>query len=329
LKIVLIGQSHWARDVAAGVNEFTDAQVTVVPMDTARDVPGLLRLRDLRGADVLVRVGFRPGADTPRGRTFDAALSAVRVGARGRAAYFWIGTDVANALSQAARGDDMRRFRRLTADATHVADSYQLRDELRGLGIDAAVAWMPPRHVNRGPALPAFPDRFTVLSYVPDLRHDFYGGPVLLEVARRLPDVRFRITSGEGGWASSDAPENVTFLGRVPDVAPLFAESSCLVRTVEHDGLSGMVLEALSYGRQVVYSARLPHTVYARFGDADALETALRGLVARSASVPSEDDAAAAAWVRSISDKRECWATLLSALTGGPGRPEETVAGAL
>jgi hypothetical protein len=175
--------------------------------------------------------------------------------------------------------------------------------------------------VYRDSPLPPLPRAFTALSYVPDFRHEFYGGDMLLEAARCLPEIEFRVTSGTGEWADS-VPPNVHFLGRVEDMADEFRASSCLVRMVRHDGLSNMVIEALSFGRPVVYSARLPHTRFVEFGDAHGLERALVELSARDASDPLPEDRADAAWAVEISDETECYQTLLSALTGGPGRAQ-------
>lgn len=319
MNLTLIGQSQWARDMAKGIAQFGGARTTVVPMDRLRDMYGLLRLRALRHTDVLVRVGFRPGAGTVRGRAFDALLAAATVGARARRAFFWIGTDVDNTLKQASSGASMARFRRLVLNATNVADGFGLRDELRALGVAASVAWMPPRYANRSPELPALPDRFTVLSYLPDARHEFYGSRVLLEAARRLPDVRFRIASGTGSWAI-DVPGNVEFLGRVPDIRPLMRDASCLARIVEHDGTSGMVLEALTYGRAVIYSSPFPHTTHVPFGDTEAFEYAVLALMPGGSAAFVSPDAEAATWAQAASDEAECWTTLLEALTGGPGR---------
>jgi len=326
VNILFIGQSHWCADLARGITRFTDASAETMPMDHMRDALSLTDLRKLRNADLIVRVGFRPGAHTLRGKLFDALFEFAR-GRAGRLGYFWIGTDVADTVEQDAADQDMRRFRRLTDDATHVAVSYQLRDELATIGVPAQVAWMPARHVYRDAPLPPLPEAFTVLSYVPDFRHDFYGGDMLLEAATRLPDVQFRITAGVGDWAQAK-PANVRFLGRVEDMAEEFRGCSCLVRMVRHDGLSGMVIEALSYGRPVVYSARLPHTRFVDFGDVDRLASTLRELADRVARQPAAQEVADAAWAVEISDEAECYQTLLRAFSGGSGRAEYATAGA-
>ena len=163
----LVGQSQWAYDMARGFSTVADLQATVVPMDYMRDAPRLLRLGAFRTADNLVRVGFRPGASTLRGSAFDFLLSLITAGTHAKHSFFWIGSDVQETSEQAALGGDMRRFRESTRQATHVADSFELRNELRLLGLEATVAWMPPRYPNRSSQLPRLPPRFTVLSYVP------------------------------------------------------------------------------------------------------------------------------------------------------------------
>ena len=318
MNIVFVGTPAWSSQLAEGIAAYTDASATAVPITSGKELLRPSAWRDVRGADIVVRVGVRPGADTARGRAFDTLLGAARAGAASRTACFWTGTDVLNTLAQAARGDGMRHFDEMASGMTHVAVAEWLRDELASIGIKAELAWTPARHTWRGEDLPAYPDTFTVLSYVPSGRHEFYGGPAVIEVARRLPDIQFSITSETDAWAG-DIPDNVTFLGMHQDMEACYTQSSCLVRVVEHDGLSNMVLEALSYGRPVICSAAVPHTLQVDFNDVDGIEDALRQVAASSGPVPGPAERAAADWVLSISDQAECYTKLLSAFSGGPG----------
>ena len=196
VNIVFVGTPAWSSQLAEGIATYTDASATAVPITTGKELLRPSAWRDVRGADIVVRVGVRPAADTVRGRAFDTLLGAARAGTASRTACFWTGTDVSNTLAQAARGDGMQRFDDMASGMTHVAVSEWLRDELADVGIEAELAWIPAQHIWRNENLPTFPDTFTVLSYVPGGRYEFYGGPAVIEVARRLPDIQLR--SGPG-----------------------------------------------------------------------------------------------------------------------------------
>ncbi|MFN7925812.1 MAG: glycosyltransferase [Bryobacteraceae bacterium] len=72
----------------------------------------------------------------------------------------------------------------------------------------------------------------------------------ILETARRLPSFRFLI-AGDGPqrkWLESAAPENVRFLGEVPDPWPLVSTAAYFLLASEREGMSNALLEALGAG---------------------------------------------------------------------------------
>jgi hypothetical protein len=182
------------------------------------------------------------------------------------------------------------------------------------VGVEAATAWLPAPNAPQAGAVVPLPDRFAVLTYVPDTRPGFYGGPEILEVARRLPDAVFRIVGGTGSWLADPAPDNVEFLGWRDDMARLYDESSVLLRVVEHDSVSCMAVEALAHGRPVVYSRSFPYATEVTYGDADGLEQALRDVRARG-GVPEE----AVDWARRSAEPGTCFRTIASAITAAAG----------
>jgi hypothetical protein len=311
---VCVGQGHWVTLLADGLGRFTSATASAVPIDSATDALRLLSRRAFEGADVIVVVGFRPGAHTLRGRAFDFIFTTItRRFSRASIVYFWIGTDVMNAVRDAQSGQDIRRFRKLTGGATHLADAESLKAELETIGVHADVAWMPAPNIARDEAPSPLPDDFKVLAYVPDNRFGFYGGPTLVEVARRLPEIAFRVVSGTGSWLG-DPPPNLIFLGRLASFQGVYESSSCLVRTVEHDGTSCMVLEALASARPVIYTQPFPHTRLVRFGDADDLEQAIREIRDDQAASPSTLDWEGVEFARSLSDERTCYEAISARL---------------
>lgn len=311
-RIVLAGQGHWSTTLADGLARYAGLEVEAVPLDTAGSAISLHAWRTIARASLLVRVGFRPGAATWRGRAFDSALSLAR--GRKPVAYYWIGTDVRRALLDNAAGRELPAMRKARAGARHLAGSAPLQTDLATIGIGAQLADFPWDGLPKLDELPAMPERFTVLSYVPDARSDFYGGPQLLTAARALPDARFKIMGGTGTWAP-DAPENVEFLGWVKDPSAVYADSSVVVRLAEYDSIGGTAAEGLAYGRPVVYSRELPYATTVAFDDPDALVAALRLLESRHAAGELLPDEAAAAWARETFDAprrfKELGATLV------------------
>ena len=76
IRIFVLGQPFWATRIAQALDACAaDVEATFVP---ARRYPRLLARRPGKDRVVLMRVGFRVGATTPRGRAFDAYWSLLR-----------------------------------------------------------------------------------------------------------------------------------------------------------------------------------------------------------------------------------------------------------
>jgi hypothetical protein len=195
----------------------------------------------------------------------------------------------------------------LLAGVHHIAGAQHLAEELAALGVDATAVPFPAMALAPPPAAPPMPERFRVLTYLPaglGERFAFYGGPQLLEAARALPDVEFAVMGA--ATLADDTPDNVVLLGRVEDPESEYARSSAVVRMVEHDAIGGTVCEGLMYGRHVIYTYDVPHTVCVEFGDTQALVAAIRGLYERhlAASLGLNSEGFAYAQVEFDPDRR-------------------------
>ena len=96
---------------------------------------------------------------------------------------------------------------------------------------------------------------FTVLAYAVDDRGDLYGLDFILELARRRPDIPFLLLAA----TPNDAlPANVTALDWVEDTREVMSQSTLYIRPTSHDGLSNLVLEALAFGRHVMWTHPFP-----------------------------------------------------------------------
>src|SRR5262249_5093956 len=175
-------------------------------------------------------------------------LWAARLLRKKRLVMLWSGSDVLLAQKELAAGIREPWI----AEKVHWAVSPWVAQEVRDLGL-------PCEHVQTYMIQPVrdpkpLPRQFSVLLYVGDARRaELYGWDRMLEVARRFPDVAFHLCGLPAGQ-SLEGPANITMHRWMPDLTRLFVQTTVYFRPVRHDGLSFTVLEALSLGRDVLYS---------------------------------------------------------------------------
>lgn len=303
--IVLTGQGKWASLLARGLKEHAGLPVRVASLDNVRDALDPSAWLTLARADLVVRVGFRPGARTWRGLIADTALRAVRRLHPGQStAYYWIGTDVQGLVRDADAGSWPNWLENELARSAHAAVSENLVKELALIGVTADMLPHPPINAATGFDVPPLPAQFSVLTYIPDARREFYGASAILDAARRLPGVDFRVLGGTG---QAGSPPNVEYLGWVHDLDRRYAESACVVRMVEHDGCGGTVLEALSYGRPVIYSQDHKDTIFVSFGDSATLARQIKSLHERHVAGELGPDEALARSTREFYSPENCY----------------------
>lgn len=173
-------------------------------------------------------------------------LWAARTLGKNRVVMLWSGSDVLFAKDELAKG----KMDPWVVGRVHWAVSPWLAKEVRELGVDC-------EHVQVSfvdPFKPVpLPEKFSVLVYTPSLsKADLYGLDLILEVARRLPSVEFKLVGLEEGRIA-DPPPNLKVFTRV-DLTAFYERATVIWRPVRHDGLPFMVLEALARGRHVLYS---------------------------------------------------------------------------
>ncbi|MBV8246778.1 MAG: glycosyltransferase [Candidatus Eremiobacteraeota bacterium] len=164
-------------------------------------------------------------------------------------AVIWAGTDVLEALDRPHAMSMLRQNR-----MTHFAVAPWLRDELRTIGIEAP--FLPVAGMEPCTSAPPFPTRFSVLTYLPDRRRDFYGRKAVYALAQELRDLRFVVIGS--GERDPDAPPNVEFLGQLSNANTAIDDAVVLLRLPDHDGMSMMVLEAMARGRHVIWIHDVP-----------------------------------------------------------------------
>lgn len=277
VRIAVFGQERWGTRLVQAVQRYGPPGGPEIFYEPAESLLCPQLAGEVRTAQILLRVGFRPGARTARGRLFDLAWSRLRrADPRAAAACYWIGTDVLNATAEWKAGRLDERTMQVINAFRNVAVSRNLVEELKAMGITAALAPFPDSlPVPPDPCV--FPQRFTVLMYIPDARPAFYGSAVLTAAAQAMPETEFLVAGGTGAWWK-DHPANVQFLGWRSDMASVFGRCTVYLRIVQHDGLPRTVVEALACGRQVVYNWPFPYCGCVRSGDAAEVLARLRQL---------------------------------------------------
>lgn len=307
-KILLIGQEFWVRQIAAGLERFAGLEVASIEVGRRLNISPLVAIQRLRSASLVLRVGFRPGARTWRGKIADVLIEAASSPSTIRATY-WIGTDVQQARTEARFGFHPMRWRDPRKEGRrNIAGSKPLVDELRAIGIDAELMEFPWTPFCYQSPIPPLPNTFTILSYVPDTRYQFYFGPLIIEAARRLPHVAFEVMGGSGEWCK-DPPSNLRFLGWVSNPAGPFARAACVLRLVEHDSIGGTAVEGLMLGRSVLYSGELPGSQKVA-PDLDQVVDAIEAMFQRHASGVLQLDIEGAKWARDYFDPARRFAAL-------------------
>jgi hypothetical protein len=153
----------------------------------------------------------------------------------------WIGSDVSFHAPSASDA--------VISRAWHWCVAPWLQEELAELSIAAdTVRLTPPPFPD---PVPDLPEVFTVLAYTPEDRCDLYGREFVLTLARRCPGVRFMLLAAV---SDESLPANVTSLGQRDDIGAVLSDTTLYLRPTAHDGLSNLVLEALSYGRYVLWT---------------------------------------------------------------------------
>lgn len=163
----------------------------------------------------------------------------------------WVGSDIDN-----LRENPQLRALLLSPRTMHLAEVAWTAEQLCEFGFNPRIAPLPPRHTD-AQCLP-LPDRFTVMLYVPRTRTDFYGRPAFERLMQRLAGMNIRYVAVGGGTIAAPAGEELINLGWKDNLQDVYKDVSMLIRYTPHDGLSLMVLEALSFGRHVTWTQQFP-----------------------------------------------------------------------
>lgn len=229
---------------------------------------------------------------------------------------YWIGSDVLRLVERHRAGGLSRRVVTRVLKHANATVAPHLTAELREVGIPSLVLPFPKPLPPAEAGVPPFPQEFTVLTYVTERRFEFYGGPSIMEAARRLPDARFVVFGGTQPAGLDEPPPNVRFLGFIDDTLTAYANACVFVRLTQHDGSPSSVAEALSLGRRVIYSWEHPYCTHIAYGDTEGLVRELERLLELHRQGALQPDSAAAAWARAEYDPVTCAQRLAEGLRG-------------
>jgi hypothetical protein len=161
---------------------------------------------------------------------------------------FWCGSDTLAARKEFEAG----RVDAWIAEKLHWAGAPWLAEEVRSMGLQCE--YVPTTWVDVPNVLPPMPAKFSVLAHLSSAKRvELYGIDHVFEVARKMPAVQFHVVGLLPG-ESLRGPDNVEIHGRVPSMDCFLRETSVLWRPARHDGLSFIALEALGYGRHVLWT---------------------------------------------------------------------------
>jgi len=142
-----------------------------------------------------------------------------------------------------------------------------LQQELKNLGVEADL--IPFTNLELKKREIDYPETRSAVIYIPNHNIEFYNFEMLMELARRFPDVEFMIFPFDN--SEIKLPDNVKSRASIPrqQMFDFISKYRVFIRLPRHDGLPNTLLEALSIGRWCIWNFEFPHTF--RVSDIDSL----------------------------------------------------------
>ena len=253
-RVHFVGLPSFAAKIARHLSEF-DSENTYKSYDTYFSKKELVKcLLEFNKADLIYSMN---GSLLPSG-IFDKAIRK-----KIPLVMHWMGTDVLKAIK--AKKDELM-LKQYAEYAHHATEVSWLQQELLEVDINAQLI---PYVVMTAPEEPpAWGEQFEVLTYLGKDREKFYGWHKVRALAKALPAINFNIVGTQ--LEGEELPKNVTAHGWVNNMDEFRSRSTVLLRLTEHDGLANTVLEALSWGRYVLFTYNTPGCKRSEGVDSDA-----------------------------------------------------------
>ena len=160
----------------------------------------------------------------------------------------WMGTDILLALDRFQKNTIERKY---IDYATNFVDAPWMMEELKSANINAEKLHF--KFVEMNTIIEKY-SSISVISYVAQNRQDFYGMDEIIQLAIVFPEIEFSLYGLEK--AEKPITENIKLYGWVsPKVfQEKLMQTPIFLRLTKHDGFSLAVLEALSFGAEVITS---------------------------------------------------------------------------
>jgi hypothetical protein len=187
----------------------------------------------------------------------------------------WVGSDIEYFRNTVSLHKQFRSM-----GIKHLTEVSWTAEELRELGLQSEIVPLPLRHSSS--TVKPLPERFTIMLYLPKSRPEFYGRRKYEALLKEFSAEQLRVYVVGGGDLQAPEGVEVINLGWRDDLSAIFEQVTVLIRLTPRDGLSLMVLEALSFGRYVMWSKPFPYCVHVR--SREDLTSGLRSLLDRHRS---------------------------------------------
>lgn len=261
-RVAISGLDLFAAEMAAQVERLhPDWQASILRTRSRLEV--VISLWNLGRSDLWYSIG-NPMSD----RWLDLFARAIGI----PRVMHWVGSDI-----ETLRNSDALRRGVSAPWIRHLTEVDWTAAELAELGLDSEIAPLPLRHRTGG--VKPLPERFTILLYLPATRTAFYGQSQFEYLLSELRHEDIRVFVVGGGTLETRPEMEVVNLGWRGNLQDVYEQSTLLIRLTPRDGLSLMVLEALSFGRHVIWSK--PFTFVTSVCERQALVDSVRALIQR------------------------------------------------
>lgn len=165
----------------------------------------------------------------------------------------WIGTDVLDIITN-WRFRIARKFLEKFIDL-NIAGAEHLIKEIKEIGIESRAIPIVPNYEQF--RITPFPEKFTILTYLPQNRLEFYNYNIILSIVKANPDIQFIVLANSG--KNMPKFDNVKYVEWVYDISYYYYKSTVILRIPKHDGMSLSILEGLVCGRQIIWNYPFPY----------------------------------------------------------------------
>ncbi len=259
MRVLIVGLPLFAKRLQKDLSEF-DPENRYYCLDTYYSkIDRLKALLLIPRVDVVYSINGTLGSS----RVFDLAFRKKK-----KVMMTWVGTDVTKSKQLKTVNQTFLN------EAEHYCEVNWIQEELKEMNVDAEILNFFNFSDDKNSDV-VENDQLQVLTYISKNREDYYGWKEIIGAAADHPEVSVTVV-GTDGEGMGDIPSNVKCLGWVEDMDTLFKKAHCTIRFVEHDGLSGFVLESLYRGKQVLYSEPLQHCL--QVGSQEEISNALAKL---------------------------------------------------